>query len=783
MMHVQSKSSHGLVQQSPRSTPHLFLHSAEISFNSFFKSDFIQSLKERKKNLHLKFEVLTLKSLSEAFDSGCRILQLTLDFVHEEGLIAEDSEANPHLVPYQKLKEMIHECRLRSRKSFCANRNSLGEKNVELIILACKNHIKLAEFFSKEICIPFVITFMFKSRDAQDSRENARIALYENEFIEKFNMFFFVELVDGRSVQKSFDAALRNAFDCIACSFFLGKEILVKELLGEGAVLLLSPDNTEAHNRKLFGSDEFELLPGMVEDISTVLSPTNIQKSILPWVGRKGEIFEIIKLLGQEEKTNFLKVTGDPGSGKTRLVLEAAYYMLVRNHFPDGVFYFPLRKYWKTNLLDMLKKVLNSEGFSSNFDKNIKNLFRNKKMLLIFDDFDSFYENMVEFPYLIFSVLQLCQISTIVVTTSNNVCMLRNEKSYSVHKSEDVQAKIEHEFIKSTMKVPRLTLEESGLLISALTEIEFGSNASTEEIIKLTAVKQAKGNPARLIKLIKEDKIFIEDKTLKLNPNYLNELDLDKKYKGLVKKPRSENEKKFALNVSRHSSIFYSTFIQQEHLKHKRSHSRFRNQKIEAEEEDSTAETPDQSNLVRSIIRPRTKTLEVKLAQQMSMKLAKSISSIQEESENQTKSRSISYIPPESSEDDDVRETRGFSAYAAKLVEKNKKRSLVLDEEDEEEFTSSPEPRETKEIAREGKKFDEKSNEHTASEHTPGIDEIDESLLGKIARRKAIDLEAGHRKEKLAMMVRGKSESGLPLLKYTTNKTAVPNSTETKDKK
>ena len=540
----QSKSSLTQQQQQQQNSLEncgaaLASNKPDVCISSFYRSDLIRSLKETGKNLHLKFEVLTFKSFTEAFDSGSRILQLSLTMAHEDGLVAEDSDSAPYIISYQQMREIIQECRFRSRKSWLPNKGLSCEKNVELIILSCKNNMKLAEFFSTEMKIPFVITFVFKTREESETSSDPHILLYESEFIDKFSIFFFTELVEGRSVQKAFYIALRNAFDCIACSFFLGKETLVKNLLGEGAVLLFSPTNTEASTRKLFGSREFELPMGTLEEISTVFSPTNIQKSILPFVGRRGDILEIIKLLAQEEKTNFLKITGEAGSGKTQLVLKAAYYMLVRNHFPDGIFYFPLRKYWKTNLLDMLKKVLNSESFGSKFEKNIKNMFRNKKMLLIFDDFDSFYGNAVDFPSMIFSVLKLCQISTIVVTTSNAPKLIRTT-TRNIEIQPDTQAKIESEFVQSTFKISRLSLEESGFLISLLTEMEFGVNANPHEITKLTAVKQAKGNVSKLIKLIKEEKIVVEDKILRLNPNYVTELDIDKKYKALVKKVKSE---------------------------------------------------------------------------------------------------------------------------------------------------------------------------------------------------------------------------------------------------
>ena len=43
------------------------------------------------------------------------------------------------------------------------------------------------------------------------------------------------------------------------------------------------------------------------------------------------------------------------------------------------------------SFMELLDKTLNSESLGYGIDKNIKNFFRNKKMLLIFDDFDVFY--------------------------------------------------------------------------------------------------------------------------------------------------------------------------------------------------------------------------------------------------------------------------------------------------------------------------------------------------------------------------------------------------------
>ena len=92
----------------------------------------------------------------------------------------------------------------------------------------------------------------------------------------------------------------------------------------------------------LYGIEDFTLNDGRIEDISTVRYPTNISKTILPYTGRNNDIFAAVKLL-VTQRIQFVKFTGEAGVGKTAFALQTGHFLLTRNVFPHGIFYFPLK--------------------------------------------------------------------------------------------------------------------------------------------------------------------------------------------------------------------------------------------------------------------------------------------------------------------------------------------------------------------------------------------------------------------------------------------------------
>jgi KaiC/GvpD/RAD55 family RecA-like ATPase len=80
-------------------------------------------------------------------------------------------------------------------------------------------------------------------------------------------------------------------------------------------------------------------------------------------------------------------IYGNVGVGKSSLAISFAYLMLKRNFYKDGIFYFSLDKLneakYEKNLINLMKIE-----FGQQFAKNMNEFFSNKKMLIIFDNFD-----------------------------------------------------------------------------------------------------------------------------------------------------------------------------------------------------------------------------------------------------------------------------------------------------------------------------------------------------------------------------------------------------------
>lgn len=519
---------------------------------SFFRTDLLQSLSEGKKAFHLKFEVLNRSNLLDITKFGCRIMFIQSEMISPDGVIVESADCRPELIKYSEFREMLPKCQ-QTQSAYQSLNNSIQiehpqnikptsnnlDKPVDLLIVGTKNDLNTAIFLSKELKIPHVVAFSFK-RDIPGGKEENnkkfpsvdsnpfRRKLYEDECVEKFCGYFFNELIDGCSVKQAFENAKREMIDCISFSFFDSKDEQVTEILGEGPILLPKYDdrgNEVHHDDFLFGVDDYVLQGGKVEDISNVRFPTNVHKSLIPFTGRIKEMDETMKKL-LKPKDNILLLTGEAGVGKTRFILEVAYRMLVRNFFADGIFYFPLRKLKKKNIFEMIKETINSEAFGSKMEYNLKNLFRNKKMLLIFDDIDVFFENDIEFPSLVFSILQKSHIATVLIQREasskamGSVTAIDKKFSKTNIDMADLYKKINEDLVKERLKLERLTDLETAHLFVSLLEQNVKFELTPTEALAQPWIRSAKGNPSRLIRYLNDGKITWKGRQLQLNPVY-----------------------------------------------------------------------------------------------------------------------------------------------------------------------------------------------------------------------------------------------------------------------
>jgi predicted ATPase/DNA-binding CsgD family transcriptional regulator len=128
---------------------------------------------------------------------------------------------------------------------------------------------------------------------------------------------------------------------------------------------------------------------GLLESSATaVFRPSNnLPAPVTSFIGREAEMTQIATLLDQPS-IRLLTLTGPPGTGKTRLALQAAVELL--DNYAHGVFFVPLAPIRQPDLLaNTIAKVLGVRGISGRtMDKTLIAYLRAKEMLLLLDNFE-----------------------------------------------------------------------------------------------------------------------------------------------------------------------------------------------------------------------------------------------------------------------------------------------------------------------------------------------------------------------------------------------------------
>jgi predicted ATPase/class 3 adenylate cyclase len=129
-------------------------------------------------------------------------------------------------------------------------------------------------------------------------------------------------------------------------------------------------------------------LPDQFPPLKTLESrPNNLPLQPTPFLGREQEVLQVVELLRRPE-VRFLTLTGPGGTGKTRLVLQAAADLL--DDFPDGVFFVPLAPLTDPDLvLPTIAATLGirEEGGQPIADR-LHDFLATKQLLLVLDNFE-----------------------------------------------------------------------------------------------------------------------------------------------------------------------------------------------------------------------------------------------------------------------------------------------------------------------------------------------------------------------------------------------------------
>ena len=154
--------------------------------------------------------------------------------------------------------------------------------------------------------------------------------------------------------------------------------------------------------------------------------PNNLPLQSTPLVGREREVGEVAERVRSGE-VRLLTLTGPGGTGKTRLGLQAAAYLL--EEFSDGAFFVALSTITEPELVtSTIARALGvKESAEQSPMEGLKNYLRDKRLLLVLDNF----EQVLKSAPLVGELLGACPKLKVLVTSRTRL-RLYGEHEYPV---------------------------------------------------------------------------------------------------------------------------------------------------------------------------------------------------------------------------------------------------------------------------------------------------------------------------------------------------------------
>lgn len=379
---------------------------ASVRFTSNFRIELQKKLKTLKNEICVRMDVASREKLKQCLEEKCVALHFSSEHTSNSHLYFEKENGVADPISTEELCELVG--------------GNLHQHGVKLLVLAIPFSADIGEYCKKSLGVSHVVCFNMP--EYPKDGDPVQIYISFETAIQHFCIEFYANLVGLMTVRNAFLSAKESMEKVFTQK---AKEFAFLEIRDrsfhewwtghhKNEPILINESSSE-HDQCLFTS-----APGLVEncliEMSNFRGPCNVTRNLTnshAFIGRQVEIYNTISSLSE---IRCVHVYGVEGVGKTEFVNEVAYYLNVRNKYPDGIF-----------LLDLAGKSLLTEvyqlfkgaglGFHSS-DINPRTFLNDKKLLLILENCEALYTKAVHtFHEMLKMFLHECKISVILTSS------------------------------------------------------------------------------------------------------------------------------------------------------------------------------------------------------------------------------------------------------------------------------------------------------------------------------------------------------------------------------
>jgi hypothetical protein len=372
-----------------------------------FFSNINNVLLQADKKITVYYDIFTKTFFDRLFreKGGCKVLVIDNEFSNEEGMYLEGENLQSVWMSKAEITEI------------CTERGDY--LNVGLIIIMNSNGYPMFKFLT-QTNTKYMIYFDFSQIEL--SVNNLFKAFLIEECKSLFLSNFLNELVKNRPIQNSFEIAKRDTLESL--SHKLMKEYFVSDIEITNYRVISTPNQfteleyllSEAINLKMNPKSacmECELKPGVLTNKSAKkLSSCFFFKD--PIIAKDTEIRQLYELF---QKNNFVNVHGARGVGKTHLVKSLMNEIIMRDLYPDGVYFFKLKELSGVNQKNNNIVEIMTLQLGDSFNQTMTTTyFEDRKMLLILDNYELVVSGAYRYPIYLLKELANHSIHTVFVT-------------------------------------------------------------------------------------------------------------------------------------------------------------------------------------------------------------------------------------------------------------------------------------------------------------------------------------------------------------------------------